>query len=250
MSGHSKWSTIKRRKGAEDAKRGKIFTRIGRDITIAAREGGGDEVNNAKLKLAIAKAKAANMPRENIERAVKKGTGELEGGSLDEITYEAYGVEGIAFMIEVMTDNTNRTLAEIKAVLNRNGGKLAAAGSVAWQFAQKGCITLKGDNLNFDEVFLVAAEAGADDVEDDEGTVTVYTPREAFAAVEQALADAGYEVEDSELRWMAKEETEVPADKAVQNMRLMEKLEELDDTQGVASNLAMSQEVLAAFETA
>lgn len=250
MSGHSKWSTIKRKKGAEDAKRGKIFTRIGRDITIAAREGGGDEVNNAKLKLAIAKAKAANMPRENIERAIKKGTGELEGGALDEITYEAYGIDGVAFMIEVMTDNTNRTLAEIKAVLNRNGGKLAAAGSVAWQFAQKGCITLKGTHLDFDEVFLVAAEAGADDVENDEGTITVYTPREAFAAVEQTLTEAGYEVEDSALRWIAKDETELSADKTLQNMRLMEKLEELDDIQSVASNLAMNQDALAAFETA
>ncbi|PJF38742.1 MAG: YebC/PmpR family DNA-binding transcriptional regulator, partial [Phototrophicales bacterium] len=133
MSGHSKWSTIKRKKGAEDAKRGKIFTRLARDITVAAREGGGSEDANPRLKLAIAKAKQANMPKENIERAIKKGTGELAGGDMDEITYEAYGIDGVAFIIEVLTDNKNRALAEIKHVLNKNGGNLASSGAVAWQ---------------------------------------------------------------------------------------------------------------------
>jgi len=173
MSGHSKWSTIKRKKGAEDAKRGKIFTRLARDITLAAREGGGDESSNPKLKLAIGKAKEANMPKDNIERAIKKGTGELAGGDMEEITYEAYGPEGVAFIIDTLTDNRNRTLADIKYVFNRGGGSLATSGAVAWQFEQKGYIALQGEDLDFEEVFMVAAEAGAEDVVNEAGTVVV-----------------------------------------------------------------------------
>lgn len=251
MSGHSKWSTIKRKKGAEDAKRGKIFTRLARDITIAAREGGGDENANPKLKLAIAKAKAANMPKDNIERAINRGTGKLaDGETLEEFTLEGYGLEGVAFLIDVLTDNKNRTLSDVKRIFNKAGGSLASAGSVAWQFEQKGAIVLAGENLDFDEVFMVAAEAGADDVTNDDGTITVFTPREQFAAVEAALTASGYTVDESELRWIAKNETEVPVEKAVANMKLMNDIEELDDVQGVASNLAISDDVIAAFETA
>ncbi len=249
MSGHSKWSTIKRKKGAEDAKRAKMFTRIARDIMIAARDGGGDENANPKLKIAIGKARAANMPKENIERAIKKGTGELEGNAMEEYTYEGYGIEGIAFMVEVLTDNKNRTLAEVKNAFNKSGGTMATAGSVAWQFNQKGCITLKGTNLDFEEVFMVAAEAGADDVVNEDGVVVVYTPREAFAAVEQALTNSGYTVEEAELRWIAQNETEVSVDAAVKNMRLMERLEELDDVQSVASNMAITSDIIQAFES-
>ncbi len=248
MSGHSKWSTIKRKKGAEDAKRGKIFTRLARDITVAARESGGDENANPKLKLAIGKAKEANMPKENIERAIKKGTGELGGGDLDEITYEAYGPDGVAFIIEVLTDNKNRALADVKYVLNRGGGSLATSGAVSWQFEQKGYILLKGENLDFEEVFMVAAEAGADDVVDEEGQVAVYTPREMFGAVEQALTEGGYSIEESELRWEAKNQSEVEAGKALQNMKILDQLEELDDVQSVASNLMITDEVAASFE--
>ncbi len=250
MSGHSKWSTIKRKKGAEDAKRGKIFTRLGRDITMAARDGGGDENANPRLKLAIAKAKAANMPKDNIERAILRGTGGLAGEEMSEITYEGYGSDGVAFVVEVLTDNKNRTLAEIKHVFNRSGGSLASAGSVLWQFDQQGYIALNSDGVDFDEVFMVAAEAGADDVSSDEGVIEVYTPREMFSAVEQALTSAGYAVQDSELRWQAKNETELTPEKALQNMRLMEALEELDDVQSVASNLMITDEVVEAFETA
>jgi YebC/PmpR family DNA-binding regulatory protein len=250
MSGHSKWSTIKRKKGAEDAKRGKIFTRLARDITVAAREGGGSEDANPKLKLAVTKARAANMPKDNIERAIKKGTGELEGGQMDEIVYEAYGTDGIAFMIEVLTDNKNRSLAEIKRVLNRGGGSMASAGSVAWQFTQKGQITLTGNKLDFDEVFMVAAEAGADDVADEDGVVTIYTPREKLRAVEQALTDAGYQVDEAMLYWEAQNESELAPDRAVVNMKITEGLEELDDVQSVASNLLINDAVAAAFETA
>jgi YebC/PmpR family DNA-binding regulatory protein len=250
MSGHSKWSTIKRKKGAEDAKRGKIFTRIARDIMMAAKEGGGDENANPKLKLAVAKAKSANMPKDNIERAIMRGTGKLEGVEMEEITYEGYGPDGIAYLVDVLTDNKNRSLGEIKRVFNRANGSMASAGSVGWQFEKKGYIALKGDNLDFDEVFMVAAEAGADDVVDEDGTLTVYTPREQFAAVEAALSNAGYQIEESELKWEAKNETELPPDKALANLRLMSDLEELDDVQSVASNLLMSDEVIAAFETA
>lgn len=250
MSGHSKWSTIKRKKGVADAQRGKIFTRIARDIAQAAREGGGDENSNAKLKLAIQKAKASNMPKENIERAVLRGTGKLDGADMEEVTYEGYGVEGVAFLIDTLSDNKNRTLAEIKRVFNKAGGALASAGSVAWQFEQKGAIELAGDNLDFDTVFMTAAEAGAEDVVDDEGAITVYTPREALALVEEALTAAGYVVENSELKWIAKMETEVSPDKAAANMRIMSNLEELDDVQAVASNLMITDAALEAFETA
>ena len=250
MSGHSKWATIKRSKAANDQQRGKIFTRVARDITIAAREGGGDEGSNAKLKLAILKARAANMPRDNIDRAIKKGTGELEGGSMDEITYEGYGTDGVAFMIDVLTDNKLRSLADVKRVLNRAGGSLASAGSVAWQFTQKGYIKVKGDGVDFDELFLAAADAGADDVIDEEGSFGVDTPREMLAAVEQALTEAGYSVEESELYWKPNNETELTVDKAVANMKLHELLEELDDVQSVASNLQVNDAVMAALETA
>jgi YebC/PmpR family DNA-binding regulatory protein len=250
MSGHSKWSTIKRKKGAEDAKRGKIFTRLARDIQMAAREGGGDENSNAKLKLAVTKAKAENMPKENIERAILRGTGKLEGADMEEITLEGYGPDGVAFLVDILTDNKNRTLAEVKHAFNRAGGSMASAGSVAWQFEQKGYIALKGEGLDFDEVFMVAAEAGADDVTNEEGSISVYTPRELLSAVETSLTGAGYDVEEAELRWEAKNESELPPDKAMQNMRLMTELEELDDVQSVASNLMMTDEVIAAFETA
>ena len=173
MSGHSKWSTIKRKKGAADAQRGKVFTRLARDIMMAAREGGGDENSNTKLKLAIAKAKANNMPKDNIERAILRGTGGADGEMMEELTYEGYGPEGVAFLIDVLTDNKNRTLADVKRVFNRAGGSLASAGSVGWQFEKKGIIVLSNSGLDFDEVFMVGAEAGADDVVNEDDTIVV-----------------------------------------------------------------------------
>lgn len=247
MSGHSKWSTIKRKKGAEDAKRAKIFTRLARDIMVAARESGGDEDMNPKLKLAVQKAKEANMPKDNIERAIKRGTGEIEGGEIEELTYEGYGIDGIAFMIEVVTDNKNRAIAEVKNAFNKHGGSMASSGAVAWQFDQKGYIRLKG-KPDFEEVFMVAAEAGAEDVVSEEGGITVYTPRDAFGAVEQALDDAGYEVDEGELRWFPQNETQVDLSAALRNLKLMERLEELDDVQTVSTNLEISDELLAKYE--
>lgn len=248
MSGHSKWSTIKRKKGAEDAKRAKIFTRLGRDIMVAAREGGGDESANPRLKLAIVKARAANMPKDNIERAIKKGTGEIAGGEVVEMLYEGYGPEGVAYIVEIMTDNKNRALAEIKHAFSKHAGSLATNGAVMWQFDQKGYLTIKGA-ADFDEVFMEAAEAGAEDVVDEDGVIAVYTARDDFGAVEQALTESGYELEDCELRWFPQNEVEVPTGKALQNMRLMEQLEEADDVQTVSSNLNITDEVLAAFGT-
>jgi YebC/PmpR family DNA-binding regulatory protein len=256
MSGHSKWSTIKRKKGAEDAKRGKIFTRLAREITIAAKESGGDESTNPKLKLAVQKAKDSNMPKDNIARAIKKGTGELAGGDIEEITYEAYGPDGVAFLIDVVTDNKNRSLADVKYVFNRSGGSMASAGAVQWQFEQKGYITiLKEDDegepvdIDFEEVFMVAAEAGADDVADAEDMVVIYTPRDMFGAVEQAVRNAGYKTDEAELRWEPQNETELPVDKAVKNMKIVEQLEELDDVDAVSSNLMITDEIALAFET-
>ena len=248
MSGHSKWSTIKRKKGAEDAKRAKIFTRLGRDIVVSARDGGGDENANPKLKLAIAKARAANMPKDNIERAIKKGTGEIEGGDVVEMLYEGYGPEGVAYIVEILTDNKNRALAEIKHAFSKHEGSLATNGAVLWQFDRKGYITIKGE-IDFDDLFMEAAEAGAEDVVDDEGIITVYTPRDDFNTVESALSDAGYAFEDSELRWFPQNEIDVSKGKALQNMRLMEQLEESDDVQTVASNLNITDAVLAAYES-
>lgn len=248
MSGHSKWSTIKRKKGAEDAKRAKIFTRLGRDIMVAARESGGDESANPRLKLAISKARAANMPKDNIERAIKKGTGEIAGGEVVEIVYEGYGPEGVAYIVEILTDNKNRALAEIKHTFSKHEGSLATNGAVVWQFDQKGYITLAGD-VDFDEVFMEAAEAGADDVVEEDDLIIVYTPRDEFSAVEQALTQAGYQFEDCELRWFPQNELDISKSKALQNMRLMEQLEESDDVQTVASNLSINDEALAAFES-
>ncbi|MEL6307166.1 MAG: YebC/PmpR family DNA-binding transcriptional regulator [Chloroflexota bacterium] len=253
MAGHSKWANIKRKKGAEDAKRAKIFTRLSRDIMVAAREGGGDESMNPALSLAIQKAKDANMPNDNIDRAIKRGTGELEGGEVEEFTYEGYGVEGVAFMIEVLTDNKNRSLAAVKAVFNKNNGSFANSGAVAYQFDQKGFITLKkpedDSTIDFEEVFMVAAEAGAEDVVEEEGKVTIYTPRDQFGSVEQALNENGYKSDDAELRWFPQLELDVPLKVAVQNMRIMEKLEELDDVQNVFSNLNITDEVVQAYES-
>jgi YebC/PmpR family DNA-binding regulatory protein len=249
MSGHSKWSTIKRKKGAEDAKRGKIFTRLAREITMAAREGGGDETANSSLRLAVDKARAANMPKDNIKRAIMRGTGEGGEGAeaLEAVTYEGYGPSGAALLVDVLTDNKNRTLAEVKHAFTRSGGNLASAGSVAWQFEQKGFIALDHEGTDYDEVFLVAAEAGAEDIEEDEDSISIYTPREDVAKVAEALREAGYTLQEFELTWVAKNEVALSTDEAVKVMNLIEKLEELDDVENVSSNLDITDEVLASL---
>lgn len=251
MSGHSKWSTIKRKKGALDAKRGKIFTRLGREITIAAREGGGNQESNTRLRLAIEKAKAGNMPKENIERAILRGTGGGDDGVvMEEITYEGYGPHGVAVLIDVLTDNRNRSLSAIRQVFNRVNGNMAEAGSVAWQFERKGYIEVQADGVDSDELFMIAADAGADDVVPGEETIEVFTPREAMTAVETKLVEGGYKVSDSALTWVAKNELDLDANQGVQVMGLIEKLEELDDVQSVASTLHITDEIANAYETA
>lgn len=251
MSGHSKWSTIKRKKGAEDAKRGKIFTKLGRDIMMAAREGGADPESNASLRIAIDKARAGNMPKDNIERAINRGAGIGDDvANVEEIVYEGYGPHGVAIILDVLTDNKNRTLADIKYVLNRGGGSLASAGSVTWQFDQKGYIVVDGKGVNYDDLFLTAADAGAEDVQQEDNMYAIYTPRDSLGSVAKALADAKYKVEERELIWQAKNEIALPTDQAVQTMNLIEKLEDLDDIQNVASNLEITDEVAAALETA
>lgn len=251
MSGHSKWSTIKRKKSAEDAKRGKIFTKIAREITMAARRGGPDPEANPLLRLAIDKARAANMPKDNIERAINRGAGVGDDSeAMEEIVYEGYGPHGVALIIDVLTDNRNRTLADLKYVLSRNNGSLATSGSVTWQFTQKGYIAVDAEGADFEEVFLTAADAGADDVQQEEESFAVYTPREALGAVANALEKAGYKVEERELIWMPHNEIELPTEEALQVMNLIEKLEDLDDVQRVASNLSITDEVAEALSAA
>jgi YebC/PmpR family DNA-binding regulatory protein len=249
MSGHSKWSTIKRKKGAEDAKRGKVFTRLARDITIAARSGG-DPAANPTLRTAIEKARGANMPKDNIERAIKKGTGELEGGALEEITYEAYGPHGIPILIKCLTDNRNRALAEVRRVFNRQGGNMAEAGAVSWMFDTKGYITIERTDQDPDEIFMVAVDAGADDVEISEQLFEVYTLPNQLHAVTGSLVDSGLTIADAELALISKNEIELGQKETVQVMGVIEALEELDDVQQVYSGLHLSDAVIAELATA
>lgn len=251
MSGHSKWSTIKRKKGAEDAKRGKIFTKIARELMMAAREGGADPEMNAALRIVIDKAKAANMPKDNIERAINRGAGVGDDAvQMEEIVYEGYGPHGVALVINVVTDNKNRSLADIKYVLNRNNGNLATTGAVTWQFHQKGYVAVRAEGADFDEVFLTAADAGADDVQQEDDIYAIYTPREDLASVATALQEAGYTVQERDLIWMPQNEVELETDQALQVMSLIEKLEDLDDVQTVASNLSITDEVAEALAVA
>lgn len=245
MSGHSKWSTIKHKKAAADAKRGKIFTRIAKELTMAARDGGGDPTSNNKLRLMLAKAKAANMSKENIERAIKRGTGELEGGELLENMYEAYGPHGVGILIEVVTDNRNRAIADVRHAVNKYGGSMAEAGAVSWQFTRKGYVSITAE-VDQDELFMVAADAGADDIQFGEVT-EIFVDIEYFQAVQLALEAAGIEVEESSLVYEPNNPIALEQAQALQVMNLVEKLEELDDVQNVYSTLEITDEAIAAM---
>ncbi len=249
MSGHSKWSTIKRKKGAEDAKRGKIFTRLARDITLAARHSGDPSANPA-LRTAIDKARAANMPKDNIERAIKKGTGELEVGELEEITYEAYGPHGIPILVKCLTDNRNRTLSDVRRVFNRQGGNMAEAGAVSWMFDPKGYIAVERTNQDPDEIFMIAVDAGADDVDISDDMLEIYTQPDQLHAVTEALAKNGLEIAESELTSIPKNEIELSQKDTLQVMGEIEALEELDDVQHVYSGLKISDAAIAAMTAA
>lgn len=249
MSGHSKWSTIKHKKAATDARRGKLFTRLAREITIAAREGGGNLDTNFRLRLAVDRAKADNMPKDNIERAIKRGTGELKGEDLVEVMYEGYAPNGVALLVQVLTDNRNRTVADVRRVLTRQGGALAEAGAVAWQFARKGYIAIAPDGVDQEAVFEAAVEAGAEDVVFGDDLIEIYAELEDFQAVRQALEDAGIDFETAELAMVPKTTLQLAEKDTLQVMGVIEALEELDDVQQVYSNLDISDEMMTRYES-
>jgi len=251
MSGHSKWSTIKRKKGAIDAKRGKVFTKIARELQVAARAGGPDPESNIRLRLVLDKAKAANMPKDNIERAIARGAGTDKSQDLEEITYEGYAPNGVAVMVEVMTNNRNRSVAEIRHAFTKAGGNMASTGAVAWQFDRQGQITIKTDGMDEDDVFLVAVDAGAEDVDfGDDDTAEIITAASDLAAVRDSLTEAGITVDEAELILSPQTEIELSVQDAMKVMNLIENLDDLDDVQKVYSNLALSEELLTQLETA
>lgn len=236
MSGHSKWATTKRKKAVIDAKRGKIFTKLIKEITIAAKSGGGDVAGNPRLRLAIDNAKAANMPQDNIERAIKKATGELEGVTYKEFMYEGYAPGGIAILIEVATDNKNRTVAEVRHIFSKAGGSMGETGSVAWMFEHKGVITMPVQGKTEEEILELVMDDGAEDLEIDEEFIEVVTPLEAFENVRKKLVDSGLEVENASLQWIAKNSVKVEGESSEKVVNLIEDLEDNDDVQNVYSN--------------
>lgn len=249
MSGHSHWATIKRKKGAADAKKGKIFTRIAREIVLAAREAGGDPGMNVRLELAIDKAKAANMPKDSIDRAIKRGTGEdKEGVTFEEILYEGFAPNGVALMIECMTENRNRTVAEVRHILTRSGGGLGDPGSVGWQFDRMTYFAIPSENYDFDSVFEVALEAGADDINEDEGVIEIVGAPNTFGAIADQLSKANIKPEESGIRYMPKQEVSLDVEHTIKVLKTIESLEELDDVMNIYSNLDISEEALQAIE--
>lgn len=250
MSGHSKWHTIRRTKGVLDQKRGQLFTKLARDITMAVREGGEDADMNFRLRLAVDKARAANMPMDNIQRAIERGTSKGGEAALDELSYEGYAPGGIAILVEAATDNRNRTASDVRATFTKAGGNPGEPGSVAWMFEQKGLVTLDfaGKPFDADEVMLQAIDVGADDVEVAADIVEVYTDFKQLAAVRQALIDAGLPVSEAEKTMRAKTTIQPEVKEALQALRMIEKLEDLDDVQKVYSNLDISDELAEQFE--
>jgi YebC/PmpR family DNA-binding regulatory protein len=245
MSGHSKWHTIKHKKGALDAKRGKLFTKLIKEITVAARTGGGDVDANARLRKAVSDAKGGNMPNDTIERAIKRGTGELEGVSYDEITYEGYGPGGVALMVESVTDNRNRTVAEIRHMFSKNGGNLGEAGSVGWMFDKKGYIVVDKSTKSEDELFEIVTDAGAEDLRDDEDNFEIITSPDAFHSVLAAVKSAGIEPEVAEVEMIPQTYVKLEGPEARQMLKLMEVLEDHDDVQKVSANFDIDEAEMA-----
>ena len=249
MSGHSKWSTIKRKKGVADAKRGAAFTRLSREVTLAAREGGSDPDTNFRLRLAIEKARAGNMPKDNIERSIKKGTGEDKDGVVyAEVTYEGYAPKGVAVIMECMTENKNRTVAEIRHGLDKHGGSLGENGSVAWQFERICFFTFSEEKMDFDSAFELAIEAGADDVTNDDGVIEIVGPVTSFKEISDALNAANVSPEDAGVRMEPKQEMALEVADTLQVLKVIEKLEDLGDVQNIYHNLSISDEAMAALE--
>ena len=246
MSGHSKWHSIKHKKGATDAKRGKLFTKFIKEITVAARTGGGDPDANARLRKAILDAKAGNMPNDTIDRAVRRGTGAEDGVTYDEITYEGYGPGGVAMLIEAMTDNRNRTVAEIRHIFSKNGGNLGESGSVGWLFEKKGYIVVDKAAKPEEELFDIAIEAGADDVRDDEDNVEIITSPEKFEGVQSAIKSAGIEPQLAEVSMVPQTYIKLEGGSAQTMLRLMEAMEDHDDVQKVYANFDIDEADMAA----
>ncbi len=250
MSGHSKWAQIKRKKAVTDARKGQMFTRLAREIALAAREGGADPAANFTLRLIIDKARTANMPKENIERAIQRGTGALKGEAIEEITYEGYGPGGIALLVQVMTDNRNRAIADIRRVFNRQGGNLGESGSVGWMFDQKGVITVEARGMDPDELGLLALDAGAEDARVDDSFVEIYTEPKDLHIVREALARRRIPIETAEINMVPKSRVQPSDDETLKAMRLIEALEELDDVQRVYSNLEIPESLVDKLEAA
>ncbi|PKO01006.1 MAG: YebC/PmpR family DNA-binding transcriptional regulator [Chloroflexi bacterium HGW-Chloroflexi-5] len=250
MSGHSKWATIKRKKGATDAKRGQVFTRLTREIVMSAREGGADPDSNFRLRLAIDKARAQSMPKDNIDRALKRAAGEgKEGEVYEEVSYEGYAPNGIAVIIECVTENRNRTVAEIRHLLTRSGGNMGELGSVAWQFKRAATYTFDASKYDFEKVFELAVEGGADDVNEDDGEITVVAPVESFKTLSDRFRAANLMPSDAGLSMIPTNEMELGVEDTLQVVRTIENLEELDDVQNVYSNLKISDAAMAAIES-
>ena len=247
MSGHSKWSSIKHKKGAADAKRGKIFTKLIKEITVAARMGGGDPEGNPRLRTAIAAAKAENMPKENIERGIKKGTGELEGVSYEEASYEGYGPGGSAVLVDCLTDNKNRSVADIKHLFERNGGNLGEPGCVSWIFQQRGLIVFEKDQVDEEKLIDLALEAGAEDVKEEETEFEVVTAPSDFETVKKAIDDAGLPYTMAEVTKIPKNTVKVEGKKAQQMINLMQALEDHDDVSHVYANFDIADDVMEAM---
>jgi YebC/PmpR family DNA-binding regulatory protein len=250
MSGHSKWSSIKHKKAARDAKRGKLFTKLIKEITIAARLGGGDLNANPRLRTAVTTAKTQSMPNDNIDRAIKKGTGELGGGQLEDIVYEGYGPGGVAIMLETLTDNRNRSVAEIRFIFSRHGGNLGESGCVAWMFKKRGVITVEKSAADEDKLLEIALEAGADDVQSDSDSFQVMTAPEQFGAVRDAIEKAGVTVANAEVTMIPENTVSVSGHVAEQVLKLVEDLEDHDDVQGVSANFDISDEEMAQISAA
>jgi len=240
MSGHSKWATIKHAKGAADAKRGKIFTKLIKEISIAARMGGGDPDSNPKLRSAVIKARGANMPKDNIDRAIKKGTGELEGVNYEELTYEAYANK-VAFLIEVLTDNKNRAAADVRSILTKAGGELATSGAVSRLFKRQGIITMDGEKCAVDAVEEAAIESGAEDIGAEDGIIVVKTAPEDFEAVANALSEKGFETMSAEISMVAEAEVELDKEATAKILKLIDKFEDNDDVQNVYTNISIPE---------
>jgi YebC/PmpR family DNA-binding regulatory protein len=248
MSGHSKWATIKHQKGVADARRGQLFTKLTREIIVAVKQSGGDAETNFRLRLAIQKAREANMPLDNIQRAIKRGSGETDGAALVEMVLEGYGPGGAAILVQALSDNRNRTVQEVRNLFTRSGGNMGESGCVAWLFEQKGLINIDADDKDPEELAMQAIDAGAEDVKIEGTSIEIYTKTNDYMQVRETLTQAGLEIESSEVTMIPKTTIDLDEKQAHQNLKLLNKLEELDDVQTVSSNINFTEDILNSYE--